>query len=204
MPIIAQNHGGTNVAPIAPGSYAARCYSMVQIGTITENIAGTDKELHKVRITWELPNETAVFKEENGEQPRVISEEYTLSLNEKANLRKMLQSWRGKAFTDKEADAFDITVLVGKPCMLSISQKESKKGNTFSYISAVSLLPKGMECPPQINASQVLSFDTWDDELFQSLPDFIKDKIKGSKEYNAMQNADNNDVIHDLDGNPIF
>jgi len=200
MPIIAQNNGGSNIEPIAAGSYASRCYSMIQIGTITENILGTEKELHKVRISWELPDELEVFKEENGPQPRVISEEYTLSLNDKANLRKMLQSWRGKAFTDEEANAFDITVLVGKPCLLSISQKQSKKGNTFSYISGVSLLPKGMQCPPQINPSQVLSFDAWDDELFNNLPDFIKEKIKSSQEYKTKFN----EVITDLDGNPIF
>jgi len=200
MPIIAQNNGGSTIAPIAPGSYAARCYSMIQIGTITENILGTEKVLHKGRISWELPGELEVFKEENGPQPRVISEEYTLSLNDKAKLRKILQSWRGKAFTDAEAKSFDITVLVGKPCLLSISQKESKKGKIFSYVSGVSLLPKGMVCPPQINPSQVLSFDAWDEELFASLPDFIKEKIQSSQEYKAM----NNDVILDIDGNPIF
>ena len=45
---------------------------------------------------------------------------------------------------------------------------------------------KGMVCPPAINPVFVLSFDEWDVQKFESLPDFIKDKIKTSDEYKAM------------------
>ena len=173
---------------IPSGNYVARCYQMLQIGTVEETIMGTPKKLHKVRIGWELPNELKVFKEEKGEQPLVISQEYTLSMNEKSNLRKTLASWRGKDFTDSEAEKFDITVLIGVPCMINIIHKPSKDGSKhFESISSVTPMPKGMTCPPQINKSAVLSFDTFDQELFNSLPDFIKTKIQSSDEYNKMK-----------------
>ena len=108
MAIIATSNGGTSYEPIPSGSYPARCYSMIHLGTIEENILGTVKKLNKVRITWELPTELKVFKEENGEQPHVISKEFTLSLHEKATLRNFLKNWRGKDFTEDEAKAFDI------------------------------------------------------------------------------------------------
>lgn len=187
MQIIAKNDGGSfEREPIPAGSYAARCYSMIQLGTNTENILGKDKELNKVRITWELPTELKVFKEENGEQPLVISKEFTLSMNEKSNLRKFLESWRGKAFTEQEAEAFDITKLIGAPCLISITHRTAKSGSVYANISSVSMLPKGMECPPQINTTQILAFSEFDQELFNSLPDFLRNKIVTSVEYKEM------------------
>lgn len=173
---------------IPAGNYVARCYQMVEIGTVKEEFQGKEKILTKVRIGWELPTELKVFKEENGEQPRVISNEYTLSMADKATLRIMLQSWRGKAFTEEEAKSFDITKLLGVPCMLNIIHKPSKADATKVYeqISNVSPMPKGMECPKAINPIFVLSYDNFDEEKFTSLPDFIKDKIKSSDEYRAM------------------
>jgi hypothetical protein len=184
--IKATNKGGSNYEPIAAGTYAARCYQMIHIGTTEENILGQMKKLNKVRITWELPTELKVFKEENGEQPHVISKEFTLSMNEKATLRKFLEGWRGKAFTEKEAESFDITVLLGKPCMLSIIHKQAKNGNTYAEISSVSSVPKGMNVPEQINPLKELNYDKFDWELFETLPDFIKDKMKQTDEFKFM------------------
>jgi hypothetical protein len=186
MAIIAENKGSGNFAPIAQGNYVARCFSMIEIGTIEEEYQGEKKMAHKVRLTFEFPTEQKIFKEENGEQPYVISKEFTLSMHEKAGLRKFLEAWRGKSFTELEAKAFDITVLLGKPCMINIIQKENSKGNLVSQISSVGGMPKGLECPPQINVTQLLSFDNFDELLFETLPDYLKDKIKSSKQYAAL------------------
>ena len=192
MAINATNEG-TNYEPIPAGNYVARCYQMIQIGTVNENIMGEIKTMNKVRISWELPTELKVFKEEKGEQPCSISKEFTLSLHEKANLRKFLAGWRGKDFTEEQAKSFDITVLVGKECMLNIIHRTSKQGKTFAEISSISTLPKGLKCPPQINPSFILSYDNFDEEKFNSLPDFIKDKMKTSIEYKSMKNPETHD-----------
>jgi uncharacterized protein (DUF2249 family) len=183
---------------IPAGNYPARCYSMLHIGTIEENIMGDIKRLNRVNITWELPTETRVFKEENGEQPMVISQEFTLSMNEKANLRKFLESWIGKGFTEEEAKNFDITKLLGKPCMLSIIHKKSQKGSEYAIISSVATMPKGMECPEQINATLEFNFDDkFDVKVLESFPEFIKDKIKRSEEYKKKTMPEHTDVIED-------
>lgn len=172
---------------IPAGNYIARCYSMVHIGTIAEQIMGEEKILNKVRITWELPTELRVFKEENGEQPMVISQEFTLSMHEKANLRKFLESWRGKGFTEEEAKCFDITKLLGIPCMINIIHKTSKAGNDFATISGVAAVPKSITVPAQINPNFEFNFESaFSVEKLESFPDFIKDKIKSSEEYKAL------------------
>lgn len=186
MAITATNKGGSGYEPVAAGTYAARCIQMIHIGTVEELIQGTLKKLNKVRITWELPTELKVFNEEKGLQPCVISKEFTLSMNEKATLRKFLASWRTVDFTDKEAESFDITALLGKPCMLAVVHKTSKSGNVYAEISSVSALVKGMNMPDQINPSVELSYENWNTTIFDALPDFIKDKMRKSDEYNSM------------------
>ena len=44
-----------------------------------------------------------------------------------------------------------------------------------------------MIIPEAINKPVVLEFDNFNEEIFESLPDFIKDKIKGSLEYAALK-----------------
>lgn len=185
MAIIASNTGGASYEPIASGSYPARCYSIIHIGTIEETILGTTKKLNKVRITWEMPTEMKVFKEENGEQPQVLSKEFTLSLHEKATLRNFLKNWRGKDFTDEEAKAFDIEKLVGTPCMINITHKKSKDGNkTYAEIGSISPMPKGMICDQQINPSFIFTYENFDLQKFNTtLPDYIKNKMINSDEF---------------------
>ena len=180
---------------IPAGNYIARCYQMIEIGTVKEIILGKEKILPKVRIGWELPTELKVFKEENGEQPLVISKEFTLSMADKANLRIALKSWRGKDFTEEEAKSFDITKLLSVPCMLNIIHKPSKDGTkTYEEISGITPMPKGVVCPVQINKTFVLSYDEFNEAKFNSLPDFIKNKMQVSMEFVAMQNPNHKEI----------
>jgi hypothetical protein len=207
MPIIATNTGGSSYEPIATGNYPARCYSMVHMGTIEENIQGTVKKLNKVRISWELPTELKVFKEEKGEQPQMISKEFTLSLHEKATLRSFLKNWRGKDFTDEQAKSFDIEKLIGAPCMLNITHKTKKDGSgVYAEIGSISAMPKGFECPAQINESFVWTYDNFDATKFGLLPDFMKNKMVNSDEYKLAvtggqehESPNNNDTAIDDD-----
>lgn len=185
MAILATNTStGNNFQPIEAGSYPARCYSMIHIGTVTENFQGESKQMNKVRITFELPTELKVFKEENGEQPIAISKEFTLSLHEKATLRSFLKNWRGQDFTEDEAKSFDIEKLIGVPCMLNITHKQSKDGTkTYAEIGSISKLPKGLECPPQINPSFIWTYEDFDQAKFNTLPEFLRQKMVTSFEY---------------------
>jgi hypothetical protein len=189
--INATSTGGTLHEPIPAGTYVARCYMMIHIGTTQENIKGELKWLNKVRVSFELPTELKEFRPGEGEKPFVIDKEFTLSMYKTSNLRKFLEGWRGKAFTDAEAEIFDVTKLLGVPGMISIIHQTSAKGNVYADISSCSSLPKGLECPPAINKLTELNYeDHWDANLYSKLPDFIKDKMAQSKQFRAMMNPE--------------
>lgn len=178
---------GTSYKLIEAGVYPARCYSMIELGTQTIEYMGKEKKMRQVHITWELPTELEVFKEERGLEPFVISKTYALSMFEKAKLRQDLESWRGQGFTDEEAKRFDITQLLGKPCQISIIHKKSTDGlKTYPNISSITRVMKGLEVPEQINPTRLLSFDNWNQELFDTLPEWIREKIQKSPEYQSI------------------
>lgn len=188
MAIIAEKKEGGNFQQVEPGMYPARCYSMIEIGTIETEFNGEKKKAHKVAITWELPTETAVFKEEKGPEPFVVSKTYTLSMHEKSTLRKDLESWRGKGYTEEEARRFDITKLLGQPCNLNVIHVPGAKepNKTYVQVASISPLMKGQVCPPQVNPTKVLSYDAFNWEVFDALSEYMKDKIKSSDEYQKL------------------
>lgn len=187
MSITATNEGGGNYTPLEAGTYPARCYSMVHIGTIQEEFQGEKKIMNKVRISWELPTELKEFKQGEGEKPYSLSKEFTLSLHEKSSLRAFLKSWRGKDFTEEEAKSFDVTKLLGVTCMLSVGHKESK-GKVYAEINSVSPIIKGFTVPAQINPTFELNYDNFTMDAFMTLPEFIRKKMEGSLEFKKIQN----------------
>lgn len=192
--INATNEGGGSFTPIEAGTYAARCVQMIHIGTVTENIMGKEKTLNKVFIKWELPTEKKEFKPGEGEQPYLVSKEFTLSLNEKATLRKFLASWRGKDFTEEQAKSFDISKLLGVACMISVTHKTSSGNKTYADITNVSPVMKGLEVPQQINPSFEFNYDNFSFDVFNTLPEFLRKKMETSAEYKNMVNNLNTEV----------
>lgn len=171
------------------GSYAARIYQIIHLGTI-QGFQGAMQ--NKVRITFEFPTELKVFKEENGEQPQVLSKEYTLSTHEKSGLRKLIVACDPKALKVGDGgliEEYDIENLLGKSCLVSV-EHTTKGENTYANIKVETVLPKGMVCPPQINESVSISYDHFDQEAFNKLPQFIREKMQSSFEYQAMINPD--------------
>tara|TARA_R110001599_G_scaffold156298_3_gene342175 strand:+ start:478 stop:1104 length:627 start_codon:yes stop_codon:yes gene_type:complete len=197
MPIIAKSTGATQRTLAPTGNHLARCVKMVHIGTAEETIQGKVKKLNKVKLYWELPDETHVFKEENGAEPFMVSKEYTLSMSDRANLRKDLESWRSKPFKEKQAEEFDITVLLGIPCMINVIHKTAKSsGNEYVVVSGITPLPKRVECPEQIIPSFEFNFDEKFSN-FEELDEWTQGKIKETDEYKAKVNSNETETVED-------
>ena len=179
--IFAKKPEGKEFEIVEPGNYLARCYSMIALGTHVKEFDGKEKKQEKVRITWELPTEIM----ESG-KPFSIGKQYTLSMFESSNLRKDLQSWRGRAFTEEEAESFDITKVLDVPCMINVIHATSKDGSkTYANIASITPLPKGLVAPEKINPTFVFTVDDFTDFTeFSKLPEFIQNQIKESLEYN--------------------
>lgn len=171
---------------LAPeGTHIARLVRLLHIGTIPEEYMGEQKEMNKVDFSFELLEETHVFKDGEEAKPFVVSKEFTLSMGEKANLRKFIEGMTGKAMKQEEANEFDVESLLGKSCLIVIKHKTSKAGNAYTDISTASPLMKGQVAKEAFNTPKLLTFTSWDQAYFESLPEFIKEKVVSSKEYQA-------------------
>jgi hypothetical protein len=172
------DQGGSSFPQATPGSHVARSIKVIDLGTQKNEFDGKPSLKRQLLISFELPNELLEEGDYAG-QPFSVSKRYTASLGEKATLRKDLESWRGRAFTEEELKGFDITNIVGKPCMVSIVHNEKGKAK----VTSVMAMPKGMICPPQVNQSVVFSLDEFKEAQFGLVPQYFQELIKKSPEY---------------------
>lgn len=181
--MIASDNGGGGTFEQAPvGAHVARCIALIDIGTHHGEYEGVANVRHQVIVKWELPGELIQSGEFEG-KPFTVSEFYTLSLGEKANLRKALVSWRGKEFTDDELKGFDLKNVLGKPCMVQVGRNKKDRAK----VQAVMSLPKGMVAPEQVNPSVYFSLSDFDQSTYDGLSDGYKRLIGESDEWAARQ-----------------
>lgn len=159
MPIYASDNGGGDDFKLVPaGMHPAVCDMMVDIGLQEQKsqLYG-DSVKHQVYIRWQIPGERLEYEKDGQkiEGPMTIGSYYTLSLNEKATLRKHLQGWRGKEFTAEEAEKFDISAVLGKPCTLNVIHKTGGDGKVRAKVEGVGPPMKGVPAA-QIEGEAIL------------------------------------------------
>lgn len=170
------------------GSFGARCYQVIDLGTHYNE--KWMKSSHLVRITFETSK-----KMKDG-RPFSIQLRVTLSMHEKAALRKYLESWRGRAFTRDEADTFDLEKLLGKCALLTITHSEDGE---FANITGISSLPEGMSEPAAINDPVCYVIGQSGDEAWQKLSDKTREQINSSDEMTGKKTPD---AAYPLNGEP--
>jgi len=136
MPINVSNK--TKSDPVPAGTHHAVCYGIIAVGTQPSE-KFTPRQ--KIIVCFEIPAERITIKDQD--LPRGISKRYTLSLNEKSSLRKDLQSWRGKPFTQEELNGFDVSKVIGSNCLISVLHSD-RAGAVYADISGISALPRQM------------------------------------------------------------
>lgn len=175
----AQDTGGGDFQHAPIGTHIARCIRLIDLGTQAGEWMGKPIHKNQVLVMWELPGE--LMEIEGDKKPFIVSKFYTNSLSEKANLRKDLQTWRGRDFTDEELRRFDLQSILGAPCLLSVVEKG--QGKEGVKVAGVMKLPKGQEVPPAANESFAFWLDEFNAERFDGLSDGIKKIIQKSPEY---------------------
>lgn len=148
MPIYAtDNGGGDDFKLVSAGMHPAVCDMMVDLGLQEQKsqLYG-DSIKHQVYIRWQIPGERLEYEKDGQkvEGPMTIGAYYTLSLNEKATLRKHLRGWRGKDFTEEEAEKFDVSAVLGKPCTLNVIHKTGGDGKVRAKVEGVGPPMKGV------------------------------------------------------------
>ena len=176
--LTASASSGGSFSPIPEGTYSAVCNMLVDLGM--QRNETYNNVSRKVLISWQLPDETIEI--EGKDEPRVISKRYTLSLDDRSNLRADLAAWRGRDFTPEELQAFDLRNIVGAPCLINIIHKENN-GKKYANISSIMALPKGMPRPQMAGEPTVFDLDESPLSGINNLPKWIAETIYKSETY---------------------
>lgn len=196
MSLIATNKGG-EFETTPEGTYVARCFKIIDCGTQISPTFGS--EAHKVMISWELFDDEVKM---NDGRPYSVSQFYTVSLNEKSNLRKHLEAWRGKKFTAEELEGFDLSSVLGAYCMIQVVHSEDGK-----YANVNSIMSYKGKKPEPVNPDVVFDIEQPDMDVFNAMSDNMKAKITSAPEWKANQQAakpaEKPDVIAEVKDEPL-
>ena len=139
MAITATAGSNKSYTPAPAGLHSGVCVDVVDLGFEKNKFDATKPDVHKVRIIWEID-------EDNPDKPGerfTVAGKWTLSINQKASLRKFLVPWRGRDFTAEEEKGFDVEKLIGVPCLIQILHNVGEDGQTYANVSSVLPLQKG-------------------------------------------------------------
>lgn len=167
--------GSGDFKRVPAGTHVALCNIVADLGIQPGSGMYPDPK-RKLYLRFEIPSERVQY-EKDGKQvdaPATISREFTASMNEKATLRKFLEGWRGRKFTDAEAATFDVSKVLGQPCLLNVTETE-KGGETYANVASASPLIKGMPAPSAENDLLLYSAD--DRSCYERLPKRVKEKV---------------------------
>lgn len=118
----------SDYSPAPEGLHQAVCCDVIDLGEVPGKF-GTKP---MVKIRWQLEEIDPKNKKRYS-----ASKRYNNSLHEKATLRKDLETWRGKKFTEKELDKFDLEKLIGVNCQLSISHNVKEDGEIYANVMTI-------------------------------------------------------------------
>lgn len=128
--------------PHPEGQFIGVCVDTIDLGENVEAFSGQPPKLaHKCAIVFR----TGERNESIGEFID-IAREFTVSMNEKANLRKFLEQWRGKPYTAQQVEeGVPLHKLTNQPGLLTISHKTSGQGRVYANLTACVGVPKQMQ-----------------------------------------------------------
>ena len=172
------------------GRYAAICYQIVDMGTTNQEYEGKVSPKKQVRITFETTSEMMA----DG-RPFSINQTYTASLSTMAALRKHLESWRNKNFTEEEEAGFDISNLLG--CSADVEVGHTSGGN--EKIIGLRYPEGGVQKVATKNEQIIFDLDVYNDEfrgkssdetkamcdVFADFPEWLQKDIEDSFEHKA-------------------
>lgn len=174
---------GKQQDPVPAEAHVGICYMLVDLGTQVNT--KYDKIARKVVIGFEFPDVTGK-RGDGTEYRRTLAKRFTASLHEKSALRKMLEQWRGKTFTDEELAGFDLREILGKEALVTVVHDKGDNGMTYANIAAIGPLPRALKgVHKQEGASVYFSIEDHGLNIPDDLPDWIKTAISESEEFKA-------------------
>lgn len=167
------------------GTHVAVCTQIIDHGTKE----GENGKYRAFNFGFELVEEdpdsegnpVMVFRQFAGK----INPDESISITPRSKLGQAIAAWLGKPL-DKDSE-FTLESLAGKACQVTIVHKEVED-KTYANITSVIGLSKGVKAKRPTSDIKVLFLDKdeFDQDVFDSLPDFVQEAIEEAPEYRAM------------------
>lgn len=172
-------------ANIEPGTYPARLVQVIDLGLQPQKAyQGKEKPpANEIMLTYELVD--TFMKDADGndleDKPRWISETlpfYGLFADKAKSTQRYL------AFDPKEDFEGDFAQLIGKPINVTVVNNAVGE-KVYDNIATVSAMrPKDADkCPELVNPSKLFDLDAPDMEVFNALPEWLREKIKSNLKF---------------------
>lgn len=190
--------GGGDFVPqdaLEPGSYPARVVQLVNMGLQPSRpFQGQAKDpKERIYVGYEMSHE--FMKDEHGNddpsKPRWVGEHFPF-YNLQAD--RATSTIRYHAIDPEGVAQGDWGLLVGAACSVTLTKEARKDGKGFTnYVSHVgpALAVPGYEQPALVNDPRIFDLDNPDLNVFNKLPKWLQEKIKGNLNYqgSALQTA---------------
>ena len=201
MSLTLSTDGNGEFEKLAKGIYHGTCYKIVDLGTTEQEYQDKKTKRTRIQLGFEIteaidPSDNKVKMED--ERPFAVFRTYTASLFEAAALRKDLESWRGKSFTDEELSGFDISKLLGCSARIEVGHTKATEYSTGGNPKILSLQRPdgGVTKLPTTNEQVKFDLDIYCDEwrgkmsdetkamvdVFDALPEWQQKEIEQSFE----------------------
>jgi hypothetical protein len=176
MAIKAKSSGAAR-KPVPAGNYFGVCIGVFDIGTQASQFG--DKR--QIILQFELHKKKGVCRNDEG-HPLTISKFYNLAFNDKATLRKDVESMLGRKFTEDEAKAgYDVTQLLEQPVRLVVEHGTKADGSVKDGIKVFMPLDED-DNPPKVESNAVVYELNPDAEIPDTVPEWVAKKVNESKE----------------------
>ena len=179
--------------PAPSGVHGARLYQAIDLGTQEDNFYGPRR---KLLVSFELPGKLM----DDG-KPFIVSKWSTASLHKKSNFRQHIISWLGRDLTQEERGDFNWDIVKDVPCLVSIVHKTRDDGSVRADIQSISPLPEGMTVESLQGEQIIFDLENFNAEIFEALPDGVKDMIVKSPEYQQRVQAPESSPSEFVDDN---
>jgi len=188
----AKGGGGVKQDTIEIGTYPARLVRVIDLGLQARKpYKGQEKPpAYMVSLTYELLDVFMLDAEGNEDEtkPRWISEDIAIH-HPSADLA--ISTKRAKALDPENDQGYDLSAMVGAPCMITVVHKESK-GKTYANIGNVTTMraKDAAKAPELVNEPLVFDLDQPTLEKFNEVPQWLQEKIKNNLEYKGSKLAE--------------
>lgn len=177
------------------GTYGARVSGVIDLGTGKTKWFKTDPKTKEYvldengeKIPQYRREFSVNFEYYDGDKIGYASQQYGFSLGEDSGFFKLLKATGLAPEKGSKVRASTLAkALIGKKLMIETKNKTSAtNGKVYPSVASAIPMMKGLELPELKNKAKDLFFDSFAEDVFKSLPQWMRDRIEISEEYRAM------------------